>query len=59
MVTNDQLAVRLANIEQKLDAVEKRLDRWDGAITLVKAAASFVGFGGLVAILAALVTMSR
>lgn len=38
----------------KVDHIERRLDRWDGAITFVKAAASFVGLGGLAVFLAAL-----
>lgn len=38
----------------RLDAIERRLDRWDGAITVIKAVAGFVGFSGLVVLLKAL-----
>lgn len=49
----------LVELADKVDAIETRLDRWDGAITLVKAAASFLGVGGVGLIIAALVAASR
>lgn len=51
----EAIAKSIHAVEEKVDAIETRLDRWDGAITLIKAAASFVGVGGLGLILAALV----
>jgi hypothetical protein len=59
------IAGRLDKIEEKQDrnseaqndrsdAIETRLDRWDGAILFIKAAASFLGLGGLALLLAAL-----
>ena len=44
-------------LDDKVDAIESRLDRWDGAITLVKAAAGVLGIGGIGLILTALVRM--
>jgi hypothetical protein len=38
----------------KVDRIDARLDRWDGALTLVRLAATFVGFGGLVVLIRAL-----
>lgn len=51
----DMLIERLDTLDSKVDAVESRLDRWDGAVTFIKAAASFLGVGGLGLMLAALV----
>jgi hypothetical protein len=45
----------LGSIEVRLTAIEGKLNRWDGAISLVKAAASVLGVGGIALILAALV----
>lgn len=42
-------------LNDRLTRVESRLDRWDGAITLVKAAAGILGFSGLALILRAIV----
>jgi hypothetical protein len=50
-----ELFARLDVLDNKIDLVEARLDRWDGAVTLVKAAASVLGIGGIGLILAALV----
>lgn len=50
---------RLDELDAKVDVIESRLDRWDGAITLVKAAASFVGLGGLSLFLWALVSTAH
>lgn len=46
---------RLDEIDGKVDAIERRLDRWDGAITLVKTAASVLGLSGIALIVGALV----
>lgn len=48
------IAGRLGELDDRLDHIERRLDRWDGAITFIKTAASFVGLGGLALFLAAL-----
>lgn len=50
---------RIEALDDKVDAIERRLDRWDGAITFIKAAASFVGVGGMGLILAALVSAAQ
>lgn len=55
----EAIAKSIHAVESKVDAIETRLDRWDGAITLIKAAASFVGVGGLGLILAALVAAAQ
>jgi len=49
-----ELFGRLDTLDDKIDMVEARLDRWDGAITLIKAAAGVLGIGGIGVILAAL-----
>lgn len=43
----------LGRFDVRLAAVEKRLDRWDGAIMLVRAGASLLGLGGIAIILRA------
>lgn len=43
----------------RLDAIESRLDRWDGAITFIKAAASFLGIGGVGLIIAAAMAAAK
>lgn len=49
----------LGDLDEKVDSIERRLDRWDGAITLVKTAASVLGIGGIGLILAALIGATR
>lgn len=53
------IMAELGDLKSKVDAVERRLDRWDGAITFIKAAASFVGIGGVGLFLAALVSAAQ
>ena len=47
----------LGGLATKIDHIETRLDRWDGAITFIKAAAGILGVGGISLILAALVSV--
>jgi hypothetical protein len=39
----------------KVDRIDSRLDQWDGAITFIKTASSFVGLAGLAVLLRAVV----
>jgi hypothetical protein len=55
----NEIADLRAELLPRLDAIESRLDRWDGAITFIKAASSFLGFGGLLLILTALLSVGR
>ena len=48
----------IGSLDSKIDLIESRLDRWDGAITFIKAAAGILGVGGISLILAAIVSLS-
>ena len=54
-ILRQDLLAEIGMLDEKVDAIERRLDRWDGAITLVKTIASVLGVGGIALILAAFV----
>lgn len=45
----------LGDLVHKVDAIEKKLDRWDGAITAVKVGAGFLTIGGIATLFRALI----
>lgn len=45
----------LGGIESRIAGLEKRLDRWDGAITMIRIAAGTLGLGGIALLLRLLV----
>lgn len=49
-----EMRSEMAALRSDVRSLNTRVDRWDGALTFIRAAATFVGLGGLAMFLAAI-----